>query len=146
MNKQRGFVMMYAYAAVGAVVLLMGLAIKVQTARLDSAKSEHAAFVAQVKAVGEAQERKTKETIARQKRSSDEAEKRSKRTVADIRAKYDQLRSGPSGGDVSSVPSTAPVADDAARDSRLLSLLQIAEEQARRLAELQDWVRGQGIP
>lgn len=46
---------MWVYVGVGLLVVGLGAAVKVQTARLDTCKSEHAAFVAQVKAAGDAQ-------------------------------------------------------------------------------------------
>lgn len=146
--KSRGFITLslWGYVTLGGVVLLLGLgvALKVQTSRLDACKHEYAAFVAQTKAAGEAQEKKTQETIARQKRDADEAEKRSLRAVADIRGKYDRLRNASARSSVlPAIPDTGPVADATARDSRLLEVLRIAEEQTRRLEELQGWVRTQ---
>jgi hypothetical protein len=73
-------------------IVLMGLALKVQTHRLDAVRAEYGAFVADVKAKGEAQEQKARETIERQQRESHEAEKRSQRALSDIRSKYDRLR------------------------------------------------------
>lgn len=149
--RNRGFLALpiMAYAAIGAgvIILALGAAVKVQTSRLDAAKQEYATFKDDVKAKGDERERRTAETIARQKRSADEAEKRSQRAVADIRSKYDGLRkSGSGSGKLPAIPSTAPVADAAARDSRLLEVLRIAEEQTRRLEELQGWVRDQAKP
>ena len=55
--KQRGFIALplttWAMLGLGMIVLGLGMAVKVQTARLDAAKAEHAAFVAQVKQNGE---------------------------------------------------------------------------------------------
>lgn len=129
------------------VAIFAGLAVAfgaMQTYRLKATKAEYAGFVAQVKSEGEAQERRTKEIIERQKRDANEAEIRSKRAVADIRSKYDRLReSGSSSRIVPAIPETTPVANDSARDSRLLEVLRIAEEQTRKLEELQAWVRSQ---
>lgn len=143
-RKSTGFI---ALPLIAYVAIFAGLAVgfgAMQTSRLKSAKAELASFVAVTKAAGEAQEKRTAEIIAQQKRSADEAEKRSKRAVADIRSKYDRLRESGSGRRVlPAIPETTPVADDSARDSRLLSVLQYAEEQTRRLIELQDWIRQQ---
>lgn len=55
---QRGFIalpiMGWAAVAAGAVILALGVAVKVQTSRLDSCKEASAAFQATVKAEGEA--------------------------------------------------------------------------------------------
>lgn len=72
-----------AWGAIGAGLLILGLglALKVQTARLDSCKAEYAAFVAQVKVLGEKAEReaKTKEATdlkAKEKSDADNAKLR----------------------------------------------------------------------
>ena len=53
MNRQRGQLLAYGALAAGAVILVMGIALKVQGSRLQSCKDEYAAFVANVKAQGE---------------------------------------------------------------------------------------------
>lgn len=68
--------MLYGALGVGVVVLGLGIAVKVQSARLESAKAETVAvqgqfdaFVAQAKVIGEQQEAKTKaEDLANRKR------------------------------------------------------------------------------
>lgn len=130
MNILLGLVIALAVALGGAGV---------QTWRLGHAQDT----IAGMKALAAAQEAETKRVIERQKRDSDEAEARSKRALADIRSKYDRLR-GSGAGQLPAVPDTTPVADDGARDSRLLEVLRLAEEQTRQLEELQAWVRGQG--
>lgn len=53
------------YIAIGAALVIAGLgvALKVQTSRLEAKTAQYDSFVAQTKAVGEAQEAKTKETV-----------------------------------------------------------------------------------
>lgn len=63
--KQSGFMlpsplMLYGAAAVAILVIGLGVAVKVQTSRLASVKAEYAGFVAQTKAIGDAQENLTK--------------------------------------------------------------------------------------
>lgn len=61
---QRGFIQLslMGWVAVGAAVIIfgMGVALKVQTSRLDAVKAEYGAFVADVKAKGEAAEIKAR--------------------------------------------------------------------------------------
>ena len=64
MNLQRGQLLIYSWLAAAAVMLVMGIAIKFQSSRLESCKTEHAAFVAQVEANGKIAEAKAKEKIA----------------------------------------------------------------------------------
>lgn len=65
MNLVHGFIQLslMGWLAVGASVVFigMGIALKVQTARLDSVKSEYSIFKAEVKRIGEESERKAKE-------------------------------------------------------------------------------------
>lgn len=71
-TNQRGFVLgIAAYAAIAAFVVIsgMGIALKVQSSRLEACKQEFSAFKAQVKAIGDAAEaeakRKEAEDIAK---------------------------------------------------------------------------------
>lgn len=145
---RRGFLQLtlIGYAALAAGIMLAAASgtAYVQTKRLHSVQAEYAEFKAGVKAAGEAQEARTQEAIERQKRESADAEKRSQRALADIRNKYDGLRNtGSSRGLVPPVPDTTALPDAAARDSRLLEVLRVSEEQTRQLEELQGWVQSQ---
>ena len=68
MNRQRGQLMIYGALAAGAVILVMGIALKVQGSRLEAVRNEYEAFKAQVRANGEAAER-----AAKAKEASDKA-------------------------------------------------------------------------
>ena len=90
-----------AYAALGAVLVISGLgvALKVQTARLDAAKAEYAAFVAQTKAVGEAAEKAAKLKEAEDKKRKEDADAETARVRRDLAGVYDaykRLRDSPS--------------------------------------------------
>lgn len=61
--KQSGFVLPSPTMLLAGALAAACLVIAVQTWRLDSLQEEHANFVAEVKAKGEAQEAKTKETV-----------------------------------------------------------------------------------
>lgn len=143
----RGFVslsiMGYVALAMGAVILALGIAVKVQTARLDSVKAEYASFVQKTRLIGEEQERRTKETIAQQKRKSDDRIKSLETRLTTTRREFDRLRNSPGSSQLPPVPETARSVDDAARDKQLLGVLQHAQEQTDRLIELQEWVRAQ---
>lgn len=59
--KQKGFIFpsLYIYLGLGLIVLVLGMAVKVQSSRLESCQKEHAEFVARVEALGlEAQKQK----------------------------------------------------------------------------------------
>ena len=60
--------MIYGALAAGAVILVMGIALKVQGSRLEAVRNEYEAFKAQVRANGEAAER-----AAKAKEASDKA-------------------------------------------------------------------------
>ena len=57
MRQERGFIQLTALAwgaiAAGAVIVALGIALKVQSSRLDTCKDEHALFVATTKALGD---------------------------------------------------------------------------------------------
>lgn len=56
-NRQRGQLALYGTLGVGVVLLLMGVALKVQTSRLHSLQAEYEGFKAQVKVLGEQAEK-----------------------------------------------------------------------------------------
>lgn len=90
-----------AYAALGAVLVIggLGVALKVQTSRLDAAKAEYAAFVAQTKAIGEAAEKAAKLKEAadlKRKEDADAETARVRRDLAGVYDAYKRLRDSPS--------------------------------------------------
>lgn len=70
-----------AYIAAGGAVIILGLsvALKVQTDAKQAVKAEYAAFVADVRAKGEAQERETKATIERDRKAKEKVDAENKR-------------------------------------------------------------------
>jgi len=123
---------------------VLGAGLAIQTKRLESTKAEYAAFVAQTKALGEAQIAKNKlEAAQREKVSNDRFNSLQKR-YRDMSAKYDRLRGNSAGsGAMPAVPDATRPTDDSARDQRLLDVLQHAEKQTGQLIELQTWVKEQ---
>lgn len=90
-----------AYAALGAVLVIggLGVALKVQTSRLDAVKAEYAAFVAQTKAIGEAAEKAAKLKEAadlKRKEDADAETARVRRDLAGVYDAYKRLRDSPS--------------------------------------------------
>jgi len=97
--RSRGFIALpiWGYAAIGAALVIAGLgvALKVQTSRLDAVKAEYATFVAQTKAIGEAAEKaaKAKEEADRKRKEDADAQlTRSRRDLAALGDAYRSLR------------------------------------------------------
>ena len=102
-------VFLYKWIAIGGVILLLGLAVTVQTKRLDTCKTEHAAFVVQVKAVGDAQEAATKLKDAENQTRMEKANAENARTRSALAVALNGLRdqSSRGGGLSSPAPSAA---------------------------------------
>ena len=101
--------MIYLYAGAGILILLLGAAVKVQSSRLDTCKTEHAAFVAQVKAAGDAQESATKlkdEQNKLAKEKSDAQNAKAKRDLAGLYDAYGKLLD--TNSRLSQLPQAAP--------------------------------------
>ena len=93
---------------IGAIVLiaLLTLGIGVQTKRLESCKSDHAAFVATVKAEGEAAKAKADAQALEDKQRKEKADAKNRIAIAGYRNTIKQLResANTSGGSMSSNP------------------------------------------
>ncbi len=107
----RGFIQLpvMAWAALGAALVIAGLgvAVKVQTARLDACKSEHAAFVATVEANGKAAEeraRKVEQDDRKRKEQADAENAKTRRDMAGVYDAYKRLREQRSAGGFLSAP------------------------------------------
>lgn len=110
---QRGFIAlpMMAWAAIGAAVVIAGLgvALKVQTSRLDAVRAEYAAFRAQVEALGEAAKREAARIEAAdkdRKGKADAENAKTKRDLAGLYTAYGKLRDSRSGSGI--LPAAAP--------------------------------------
>lgn len=106
-------VFLYKWIGIGAVVLVLGLAVWVQTARLDAVKSEYAGFVAKVDAIGKAQEAAAKIKDAENKTRMEKANADNARTRSALTVALNSLRSANSGRGNLSAP--APTAASPAR-------------------------------
>lgn len=104
---------MWGAIGVALLVAALGIAVKVQTARLDACQAEHAAYVAQVDALGQAaaKEAKTRETAnLKAKERADNESARAKRNLAGVYDAYQRLLHAEAGR--SPVPAAAPGAAD----------------------------------
>lgn len=97
--RSRGFIALPigAYAAIGAFVAIavLGVALKVQTSRLDACKADHAAFVAMVRMEGERAEKLAKEKEAHDKKRKESADAdltKARRDLAGVVDAYRSLR------------------------------------------------------
>lgn len=95
--RSRGFIALPigAYAAIGAAVAIavLGIAVKVQTSRLDACKADHAAFVAMVKLDGERAEKLAKERELADKKKKETADADLNRARSDLAGVVDAYRS-----------------------------------------------------
>ena len=109
--KQRGFIPLplMAWGAIGAGVIILGLgiALKVQTARLDHCKAEYAAFVAETKRLGEEAQRKAKETEAKNLKAKEIADADTTKLRTDNAALARRLRQSTRAGGGSLSPAPA---------------------------------------
>ena len=80
---------MWVAAGAGLLILVLGAAVKVQSARLDNVKQEYATFKAEVKAKGEAQEAATKLKDAENKLAKEKADGLNAKAKRDLAGLYD---------------------------------------------------------
>ena len=108
-----------AWIAAGAAVLIaaLGIALKVQTGRLDAAKAEYAAFKVKVEILGEQAQMAAKtrelEDLATKKRADDENAK-TKRDLAGVYDAYRSLRAQRAGGSLLPAAATGSGSPDRA--------------------------------
>ena len=86
MRTQRGFIMMYGFLACGAVILVLGIALKWQTSRLDAAQQE----VAKV----EAERDLWADSAQNCSKSVEDAKKESEKRTRIAKAALEQARIG----------------------------------------------------
>ena len=117
--KQQGFItlpiMGWAAIAAGVVIVGLGIAVKVQTSRLDAVKAEYAQFKGGVQAIGEAAKIATaaREAADKDKKERADAENlRAKRDLAGVYSAYRSLRDQRARGSV--LPEAAPGSTGAA--------------------------------
>lgn len=94
--KQRGFIQLpvigWAAIAAGVVIAGLGIALKVQSARLESCQSEYATFKAEVKALGEAAIKAAKQREADDKKRKETADAENAKIRRDMSGVYDAYK------------------------------------------------------
>lgn len=157
MIRQAGFVL---YAALGAllVISLLGIALKVQTARLDASKAKYEAFVTQVKAAGEIAQAKADREKANRKAITASQEKENAKKYNDLSDKYAAARrllnSRAGSGETKPLSAAASIiacpdrqADAAGRLERLeagiLNIIERGDKAILRTIDCKAWLDGQ---
>jgi len=127
---------MILYAKIAAVALALALA---YWAGYDRMRDKHLLFVAEVKAIGEAQEAANKSAVEIAEVITEGVKNEYEARIATLRSQYaGRVRQcSPSSGQVSSSSSTTSRADDLASDSRLAGL---CAETTQQLISLQQWI------
>lgn len=118
--RQHGFGSITLYAAIGAALVIagLGIALKVQSARLEAVKQEYAGFVAQVKAVGEVAQAKARAQESADKKLKEKIDNENKILRDSLAVSARRLRDASAGsGIVPSIPA-APGGSDAANFDR----------------------------
>lgn len=148
MKRQAGYLLIglaIALALSAAASLWLWKAL--DSARADKAriKGEYDAFVVGVKDAGTKAEKDKAAALKLQKENHDAAIDYWTGEHVALLSKYDRMRNagagkGSGGGAMPAVPDAARPGDDAARDKRLLDVLQYAEKQTGQLIALQKWV------
>ena len=141
---QKGFIFpsLYIYFGLGLIVLTLGIAVKVQSSRLESCKLEHQAFVNEVERIGKEQQLKVKQEIERQKKVTKDVSSDYENRLNLLRDTYARLRDQRSGqGGVSAIPNAPRSIDEISTDS--IPLAGICAETTQQLNSLQDWVKRQ---
>ena len=144
------------YIALGAaaIILGMGVALKVQTARLDAVKHEYAVFVADVKAKGEAAKEKVKLIEAANLRNKEKADENIRKLRIANESLAKRLRDERSASRY--VPRADPDAPSPERatfdrekleraiqrlDEQLSSLIARGDEGLKTIEELKEWAQ-----
>lgn len=117
--------MAWAALAAGVVILGLGVALKVQSARLESCQAEYATFKAEVKLFGEAAIKAAREREAADKANKEKADvqnAKSRRDLDGIYAAYRSLRDQRAASSrLPEAATFAPSADRTCFDSKALA-------------------------
>jgi hypothetical protein len=146
-SNSRGFLgltlMGYIVLGMGVVVAGLLLALKIQTARLESSEARYFNFVEKTKLLGEEQERKSKETIARNLKEKERSDAENKRLRSTNAALSRSLRESRSGRQFVPAPSPSAKRPDAATFDRaeLERAIQLLDERVSGLIEQGDQAR-----
>lgn len=105
----RGFISLsftgYIILILGFGILILGILLKLQTARLDDCKEEHEIFIVRMKAAAQEQEARTKAAIDLAQKDKDRSDANHKRTITRLERDVKRLRDSTR---TSVVPPAAP--------------------------------------
>ncbi len=143
---QKGFIALsptgYIALGLGLIVLTLGIALKVQSARLDACKAEHQSFVSTVAEIGRQAEIDKNKEIERQKKVTKDVSSDYENRLNLLRDTYARLRDQRSGGgSMPPIPNTPRSIDDLTPDS--IPLAGICAETTQQLNSLQNWIKAQ---
>lgn len=123
-------------------MLTLGIAVKVQSSRLETCKLEHQAFVNEVERIGKEAQLKVKQEIERQKKVTKDVSSDYENRLNLLRDTYARLRDQRSGsGSVSAIPNAPRSIDEISTDS--IPLAGICAETTQQLNSLQSWIKAQ---
>ena len=156
-NQERGFISgiaLYGVIAAVAVAGALGIALKIQSTRLEASQAnlarveaEYGAFKAEAARLGKVAQEKFDKSLQDRERIANERIKSLGLRAAAAAARADGLckSAGLSSGcsSLPAIPDTTRPTDDAGFNERLLEVLRHAQTVADQLAELQEWVRAQ---
>jgi hypothetical protein len=146
MTMQKGFIQLslMGYLTIGfsIIVLSLGIALKVQTSRLESCQENHTRFLTEVERLGNEAQVKVKQEIERQKKVTKDASTDYETRLNLLRDTYARLRDQRSGsGSMPSIPNAPRSIDEVSADS--IPLAGICAETTQQLNSLQAWVKAQ---
>lgn len=142
--KQKGFIFpsLYIYAGLGLIVLTLGIAVKVQTARLAAKTAEYDSFVSTVAEIGRQAEIDKNKEIERQKKVTKDVSSDYENRLNLLRDTYARLRDQRSGsGSMPPIPNAPRSIDEISTDS--IPLAGICAETTQQLNSLQNWIKAQ---
>ena len=147
----------WIYIAVGVLIAGLSVAVKVQTSRLDSCKSEFALFQAKVEVLGKEAEAKAKAKELSDKTAKEKADETAKKLLADNADLGRRLRNARASS--SFVPAAAPGTHDTSRacfdrtklesaiqqlDAGVQGLISQGDAWGLRLSTAQEWAKSVG--
>lgn len=161
MGRMKGFIalplMAWGAIAAGAVIIALGVAVKVQSSRLESCKTAAEAFKAQVKAEGEAAAKEAARINLANQKAKEQADAKTKQLLADNAVLGKRLRDArASGGYVPPAPAGTRSPDRAcfdraeleraigALDAGVQSLVGQGDEARLRLSTAAEWAASVG--
>ena len=124
------------------IVLSLGIALKIQTSRLESCQENHTRFLTEVERLGKEAQIKVNKEIERQKKVTNDVSTDYEKRLNYLRDTYDRLRDQRSGsGSMPPIPNAPRSIDEIPSDG--LPLAAQCAETTQQLVSLQAWVKAQ---